>query len=81
MNWRRGLYGLWGILSVIWAAFLLAVVAYNYENLSATFGGLEGHPLLLIVTAYIIGPPLAIYLVGRSWFGLDAASVATSALA
>jgi len=45
-------------------AFMLAVVAYNFENLSATFGGLEGHPLLLIVTAYIIGPPLVIYLVG-----------------
>ena len=40
MNWRSGLYGLWGTLSVIWAAFMLVVVAYNYENLSATFGGL-----------------------------------------
>jgi len=64
MNWRRALYWLWGTLSVIWVAFMLAVVAYNFENLSATFGGLEGHPLLLIVTAYIIGPPLIIYLVG-----------------
>ena len=64
MNWRRGLHWLWGTLSVIWAAFMLAVVAYNYENLSATFGGLEGHPLLIVVTAYIIGPPLVIYLVG-----------------
>jgi hypothetical protein len=52
------------MLSVIWAAFMLAVVAYNYENLSATFGGLEGHPLLIVMTAYIIGPPLVIYLVG-----------------
>jgi hypothetical protein len=43
---------------------MLAVVAYNYENLSATFGGLEGHPLLIVAMAYIIGPPLVIYLVG-----------------
>ena len=71
MNWRRGLHRLWGTLSVIWAAFMLGVVAYNYENLSATFGGLEGHPLLLVVTAYIIGPPLIIYLVGAIlvWIG------------
>ena len=71
MNWRRGLYGLLGTLSVIWAAFMLAVVAYNYENLSATFGALAGHPLLLVVTPYIIGPPLAIYLVGSIlvWIG------------
>src|SRR5262249_52326540 len=57
--------------SVIWAAFMLAVVAYNYEDLSGTFGGLEGHPLLLVVTAYLIGPPLAIYLVGSIlvWIG------------
>jgi hypothetical protein len=60
-----------GTLSAIWAAFILAVVAYNHENLSATFGGLEGHPLLLVVTAYIIGPPLVIYLVGSIlvWIG------------
>ena len=64
MNWRRGLHWLWGTLSLIWAAFMLAVVAYNYENLSATFGGLEGHPLLSVVTVYSIGPPLVIYLVG-----------------
>jgi len=64
MNWRRGLHLLWGTLSVIWAAFVLAVVAHNYENLSGTFGELERHPLLLVVTAYIIGPPLTIYLVG-----------------
>jgi hypothetical protein len=50
---------------------MLAVIAYNYENLSATFGGLEGHPLLLVVTAYLIGPPLIIYLVGSIlvWIG------------
>jgi len=71
MNWRRGLHLLWGTLSVIWAAFVLAVVAHNYENLSATFGGLGEHPLLLVVTAYIIGPPLVIYLVGSIlvWIG------------
>jgi len=71
MNWRRVLHLLWGTLSVIWAAFMLAVVAYNYEDLSGTFGGLEGHPLLLVVTAYIIGPPLIIYLVGAIlvWIG------------
>ena len=49
---------------------MLPVVAYNYEDLSGTFGGLEGHPILLIVTAYIIGPPFAIYL-GRLDLGLD----------
>ena len=64
MNWRRALHWLWGTLSVIWAVFMLTVVAYNFENLSATFGGLEEHPLLLVLTAYIIGPPLVIYLVG-----------------
>ena len=50
---------------------MLVVVAYNYENLSATFGGLDGHPLLLVVTPYIIGPPLVIYLVGSIlvWIG------------
>jgi hypothetical protein len=50
---------------------MLAVVVYNYENLSATFGGLEGHPLLLVVTAHIIGPPLVIYLIGSIvvWIG------------
>ena len=71
MNWRRVLHLLWGTLSVIWAASMLAVVAYNYEDLSGTFGGLEGHPILLIVTAYIIGPPFAIYLVGSilAWIG------------
>jgi len=46
---------------------MLAVVAYNHEDLSGTFGGLE---VLLIVTAYIIGPPFAIYL-GRLDLGLD----------
>ena len=47
---------------------MLAVVAYNHEDLSGTFGGLE---VLLIVTAYIIGPPFAIYLVGSilAWIG------------
>ena len=71
MNLRRGLYRLWGALSAIWAAFMLTVIAYNYENLSATFGGLDGHPLLLVVTPYIIGPPLVIYLVGSIlvWIG------------
>ena len=71
MSWRRGLYRLWGTLSVIWAAVMVAVVAYNHENLSATFGALAGHPLLLVVTPYIIGPPLVIYLVGSIlvWIG------------
>jgi len=46
---------------------MLPVVAYNHEDLSGTFGGLE---VLLIVTAYIIGPPFAIYL-GRLDLGLD----------
>jgi hypothetical protein len=43
---------------------MLSVAANNYENLPGTFGELERHPLLLVVAAYIIGPPLAIYLVG-----------------
>ena len=71
MNWLLGLHRLWGAFSAIWAAFILVIAAYNHENLSATFGGLEGHPLVLVVTTYIIGPPLAIYLVGSIfvWIG------------
>jgi hypothetical protein len=50
---------------------MLTVIAYNHENLSATIGGLDGHPLLLVVTAYVIGPPLVVYLVGSIlvWIG------------
>jgi hypothetical protein len=60
------------------AIFIITVVAYyNNENLSATFGGLAGHPFLLVVTAYIIGPPLIIYLVGPILVGLDAANEQT----
>jgi hypothetical protein len=70
MNWRRGLHRLWGTLSVIWAAFMLGVVVYNYENLSATFGGLEGHPLQFVATADIIWAATR-RLLGRFDLGLD----------
>ena len=75
MNCRRVLHLLWGTLSVIWAASMLAVVGYNYEDLSGTFGGLEGHPLLLIMTAY--SPSTSSV---RSWFGSDAVLVVTSVI-
>lgn len=68
MNWGRGLHRLWGVLTILWLAAVIAVVVDLYDNLVLSFGK-EG--AITRAAAWAILPPLVIYALGSliSWIG------------
>jgi hypothetical protein len=67
MNWKRGLFRLWLLLSVLWVAFMVYAAYDDYTHRPEQFA--RNWPKTTV--ALIVGPPFALFLLGYGllWIG------------